>query len=163
MFFYNFVWLTIVTASGPTVWTSTYAMESTHCNRLLIEPSCWAQTVHIFTLRLYVSRDLAVTPCAGCIFMLAFLRVYLRPREGLRGPFFRVVTRASCCLTDRSTVFCDMFVSSSQSWSQHHLCWRVSLCKHVSSIGESDSLCPMQWRRRYSGSRLLETRSRQGI
>jgi len=43
------------------------------------------------------------------------------------------------------------------------LCWSVSFCKHVSSIGESDSLCPMQWRRRYSGSRLLETRSRQGI
>jgi len=43
------------------------------------------------------------------------------------------------------------------------LCWRVSLCKHVSSIGESDSLCPVKWRRRYSGSRLLETRSKQGI
>jgi len=43
------------------------------------------------------------------------------------------------------------------------LCWSVSFCKHVSSIGESDSLCPMQWRRRYWDSRLFETRSRQGI
>ena len=43
------------------------------------------------------------------------------------------------------------------------LCWSVSLCKHVSSIGESDSLCPTKWRRRYTGSRLLETRSRQAI
>jgi len=50
-----------VAASGPTIWTSTYAVESPHCNRLLIEPSCWVQTVHMFTLRLYVSRDLTVT------------------------------------------------------------------------------------------------------
>ena len=41
-----------VAASGPTIWTSTYVLESTHCNRLLSEPSCWAQTVHMFTLRL---------------------------------------------------------------------------------------------------------------
>jgi len=26
------------------------------------------------------------------------------------------------------------------------LCWRVSLCNHASSIGESDSLCPMKGR-----------------
>jgi len=42
-------------------------------------------------------------------------------------------------------------------------CWCVSLCKHVSSIGESDSPRPMKRRRHYSGLRLLETRSRQGI
>jgi len=66
-------------------YTSTYALESMHCNRLLIEPSRWAQTVHMFTLRLYVSRDLTVTPCAGCVFLLAFLRVYLRPRKVLDG------------------------------------------------------------------------------
>jgi len=95
-----------VAASGPTVWTIAYALESTHCNRLLIEPSYWAQTVHMFTPRLYVSRDLTVTSCAGCVFLLAFLRVYLRPRGVLHGPSFRVVSRASCCRTDRSTVFC---------------------------------------------------------
>ena len=42
-------------------------------------------------------------------------------------------------------------------------CWRVSLCKHLSSIGESDSLCPMQWRKHYSGLWQHETRSKQGI
>jgi len=60
------------------------------------------------TLHLYVSCDLTVTPCAGCI----FLRVYLRPREVLHGPSFRVVSRVSYCLTDRSTVFYNTFVSS---------------------------------------------------
>jgi len=105
-----------VAASGPTIWTSTYALESTHCYRrivILIEPSCWAQTVHMFTLRLYVSRDLTATSCAGCVFLLAFLRMYLRPRVVLHGPSFRVVSRAGCCLTEQSTVFCDMFFSSS--------------------------------------------------
>jgi len=38
----------------------------------------------------------------------------------------------------------------------------VSLSANTGSIGESDSLCPMKWRRRYSSSRLLEIRSRQG-
>jgi len=37
-----------VAASGPTIWTNTYVLESTHSNRLLIEPSCWAQTVRMF-------------------------------------------------------------------------------------------------------------------
>jgi len=41
----------VVAASGPTIWTSTYGLELTHCNRLLVEPSCWAQTVHTFTLQ----------------------------------------------------------------------------------------------------------------
>jgi len=58
-----------------------------------------------------------------------------------------------------------------EGWTRHDLhilvtaplCWRVSLWKHVSSIGESDSLCPLKWLRCYTGSRLLETRSRQGI
>jgi len=83
-------WTTLgsVAASGPNVWVNTYALESTHCNRLLIEPSCWAQTVHMFTLRLYVSRDLTVQPCAECVFLFVFLRVYLRPRTVLHGPFF---------------------------------------------------------------------------
>ena len=42
----------IVAASGPTIWTSTYGLEPVLCNRLLIEPSGWAQTVHMFTKRL---------------------------------------------------------------------------------------------------------------
>jgi len=103
------IWCTLwskkhgVAASSPTIWTSTYALESTHCNRLLTEPSCWAQTVHMFTLRLYVSCDLTVTPCAGCVFLFAFLCVYLRPRRVLHGPSFWVMSWVSCCLTDRST------------------------------------------------------------
>jgi len=36
----------IIAASGSTIWTSAYGLESPHCNRLLIEPSSWAQTVH---------------------------------------------------------------------------------------------------------------------
>jgi len=80
-----------VAASGLTIWTSTYAVESTHYNRLLTAPSCWAQTVHMFTLRLYVSRDLTVTSCAGCVFLFAFLCVYLRPRGVLHGLLLRVV------------------------------------------------------------------------
>jgi len=39
----------------------------------------------------------------------------------------------------------------------------LSLCKHASWIGESDSLCPITGWRCYSGSWLLETRSKQGI
>jgi len=41
----------IVAASGPTIWTSTYGLEPVLCNRLLIEPFGWAQTVHMFTQR----------------------------------------------------------------------------------------------------------------
>ena len=40
-----------VAAGGPTIWTSTYGLEPVHCNRLLFEPSGWAQTVHMFTQR----------------------------------------------------------------------------------------------------------------
>ena len=40
-----------VAASGPTICTSTYGLEPEPCNRLLIEPSGWAQTVHMFTQR----------------------------------------------------------------------------------------------------------------
>jgi len=40
-----------VAAGGPTIWTSTYGLETVHCNRLLIEPSGWAQTVHMFIQR----------------------------------------------------------------------------------------------------------------
>jgi len=36
-----------VAASGPTIWTRTYGLEPVLCNRLLIEPSGWAQTVHM--------------------------------------------------------------------------------------------------------------------
>jgi len=42
----------------------------------------------MFTLRLYVSRDLTVTPGAECVFLFEFLRVYLRPRRVLHGLFF---------------------------------------------------------------------------
>ena len=42
---------TIVAASGPAIWTSTYGLEPVLCNRLLIELSGWAQTVHMFTQR----------------------------------------------------------------------------------------------------------------
>ena len=38
-----------VAASGPTIWTSTYRLEPVLCNRLLIGPSRWAQTLHMFT------------------------------------------------------------------------------------------------------------------
>ena len=38
-----------VAASGPTIWTSTYGLEPVLRNRLLIEPSGWAQTVHMLT------------------------------------------------------------------------------------------------------------------
>ena len=41
----------IVAASGPTIWTSTYGLEPVFFNRLLIEPSGWAQTVHMLTQR----------------------------------------------------------------------------------------------------------------
>ena len=41
----------VVAASGLTIWTSTYGLEPVFCNRLLIEPSGWAQTVHMFTQR----------------------------------------------------------------------------------------------------------------
>ena len=41
----------VVLASGPTIWTSTYGLEPVLCNRLLIEPSGWAQTVLMFTQR----------------------------------------------------------------------------------------------------------------
>jgi len=40
-----------VAASGPTIWTSTCGLEAVLCNRLLFEPSGWAQTVHMFTQR----------------------------------------------------------------------------------------------------------------
>jgi len=66
-----------VAASGPTIWTSTYGPEPTHCNRLLIESSAWAQTVHT---ALYVTRDLIFMPFVECIFLFAFLCMYLRPR-----------------------------------------------------------------------------------
>jgi len=39
----------LVAASGPTIWTSTYGLEPVLCNGLLVEPSGWAQTVHMFT------------------------------------------------------------------------------------------------------------------
>jgi len=38
-----------VAASGPAIWTSTYGLEPVLCNRLLTEPSGWAQTAHMFT------------------------------------------------------------------------------------------------------------------
>jgi len=41
-----------VAATDPTIWTSTYGLEPMLCNRLLVEPSGWAQTVHMFTQRL---------------------------------------------------------------------------------------------------------------
>jgi len=40
-----------IAASGPTIWTSTYGLEPVLYNRLLIEPSGWAQTVHMITQR----------------------------------------------------------------------------------------------------------------
>ena len=40
-----------VATSGPTIWTSTYGLEPGLYNRLLIELSGWAQTVHMFTQR----------------------------------------------------------------------------------------------------------------
>ena len=72
---------------GGAIWTSTYGLEPTHCNRLLVEPSCWAQTVHTSSLRSYVSRDLPVTPCAECVFLFASLCAYLQHRRVLQGCF----------------------------------------------------------------------------
>jgi len=43
--------LSFVAVSGPTIRTSTYGLEPVLCNRLLIEPSGWAQTVHMFSQR----------------------------------------------------------------------------------------------------------------
>ena len=40
-----------VATSGLTIWTSTYGLEPGLYNRLLIELSGWAQTVHMFTQR----------------------------------------------------------------------------------------------------------------
>jgi len=48
---YDVITFCIVAASGPTIWTSAYGLEPVLCNRLLIEPSGWAQTVHMFTQR----------------------------------------------------------------------------------------------------------------
>jgi len=46
-----FTLMSSAAASGPTIWTSTYGLEPVLCNRLLIEASGWAQTVHMFTQR----------------------------------------------------------------------------------------------------------------
>ena len=46
------VWIAgFVATSGPTIWTSAYGLEPGLYNRLLIELSGWAQTVHMFTQR----------------------------------------------------------------------------------------------------------------
>jgi len=42
----NSLFLTLTDAYCSSQWASTFALESTHCDSLLIEPSCWAQTVH---------------------------------------------------------------------------------------------------------------------
>jgi len=42
---------TCVAANSPTIWASTHGLEPVVCNRLHIEPSGWAQTVHMFTQR----------------------------------------------------------------------------------------------------------------
>ena len=59
-----------------------------HCNRQLIEPSCWAQTVYTSTLRSYVSRDLPITLFAECVFLFASLCAYLRRHEVLQASVF---------------------------------------------------------------------------
>jgi len=41
----------VVAARDPSIWTSTYGLEPVLCNRLIIEPSGWAQTIHMFTQR----------------------------------------------------------------------------------------------------------------
>ena len=44
---------------------------------LLVEASCWVQTVHTSTLRSYVSFVLPVTPCAECVFLFSLgVRIY---------------------------------------------------------------------------------------
>ena len=72
--------LHVVVASGPTIWTSTYGLEPVLCNRLFIEPSGWAQTVHMFTQRFMYhvtqySRRLFnaffFSPFCACIYDLA--------------------------------------------------------------------------------------------
>jgi len=79
----------IVAASGPTIWTSTYGLEPMHCNRLLSEPSCWAQTIYTSRLRSCVSRDLPIMPFAERVFLFASLCAYLRHRGVLQAPLFR--------------------------------------------------------------------------
>ena len=70
----------VVAASGPTIWTSTYGLEPVLCNRLLIEPSGWEQTIHKFTQRFtyhvtqYSRRSLNAfffSPFCACICDLA--------------------------------------------------------------------------------------------
>jgi len=42
----------VVAASGPTIWTSMNELEPVLCNKLLIEPYGWVQTVHTLLQRL---------------------------------------------------------------------------------------------------------------
>jgi len=62
------------------IWTNTFGLEPVLCNRLLIEPSGWAQTVHMFTQRFtyhvtqYSRRSLNAfffSPFCACIYDLA--------------------------------------------------------------------------------------------
>ena len=113
-------------------------------------------------------RDHSIIACPRHIYIVFFFRhipfvvnhtINATPTERLQQhPLLFTTNR-----TDR-TFFCVKAEPSTTftSWSQHHFV-DVSICKHVSSIGESDSLCTMKWRRRYTRSRLLETWSRQGI
>jgi len=102
----------VVAASGPTITIRTCGLEPVLCNRLLIEASRWAQTVHMFTQRFtshvtqYSRRSLNAFFCSSycaCIYDLE--KPYLL--------FSSVVPWSSCRLPDTLTVFCDVLAAVS--------------------------------------------------
>jgi len=69
--------------------------------------------------------------------------------ESCMGSFSRVVSRASCCLTHRSTVFCDIFVSS--SWQR-----QVAVCANGRQMLP---LCVIKCDARVDGNKLYNVTS----
>ena len=67
---------------------------------------------HVHTA-FYVTRDSIFTPFVECVFLLAFLCMYLQPRGTLLDLFSSVVPCAIGRLPDPVPVFCDMFTAVS--------------------------------------------------
>ena len=92
--------------------TSTYGLEPTHCNRLLVEPSGWAQTVHTFILRCIVVCNtwLNIYAVRWMRFSarLSVLHMYLRLAEPYLISFRQKCRERACRLTNLLTVFCDV-------------------------------------------------------
>jgi len=92
----------IVAAGGPTIWTSTYGLEPMHCNRLLVEPSCWSRTVHTSTLLSYsyalcwmrfsvhLSVSVFATPRR---FACVFFSFFINSRRAVSVPVVRKINR----------------------------------------------------------------------